>query len=60
MESRLFTPSRADVWLADFNHIQLDAEGNVVPDREGRPKFTREREHAGKRPCVILSNNDFN
>ncbi len=60
MADRLFVPSRSDVWLADFDHIKLDAEDRIISDDLGRPMYTRHREHGGKRPCVILSNDDFN
>jgi mRNA interferase MazF len=60
MAARVFAPSRSDVWLADFDHIELDADGRIVQDQQGRAVYTRHREHGGKRPCVVLSNDEFN
>jgi mRNA interferase MazF len=47
-----YKPARSDVWLADFGLEEID--------EDGQSKFTRFREHGGKRPCVVLSNNEYN
>lgn len=60
MADRLFVPSRADVWLADLDHIRIDSDGRPLLDENGDLRYTRHREHGGKRPCVVMSNREFN
>jgi mRNA interferase MazF len=60
MDGRIYIPSRSEVWLANFDHLLLDVDGDILLDEQGKPTYTRFREHGGKRPCVVLSNNEFN
>ncbi len=52
MAARLLIPKRSDVWFADFGHVETGDDGTE--------RYIRYREQGGKRPCVILSKNDFN
>jgi mRNA interferase MazF len=52
MEPLSFRPARGDVWLIDLGNMSVQEDGTKV--------YHRFREHAEKRPCVILSNDQFN